>query len=237
MHTNVNFGFQSTIGFLSMLQVCDSYFPIGAFTLSNGLETYIQKDLITDVDGLNKYLKAFLTVFPYNDLAFMSCSRKFADENDINSISELDLLCSASKTPKEVRQGSIKTCVRFIKAQEYIKSSIILSEYKKMIDEKKCEGHYCIALGIFTKEKSIDLKLAMTMYTYTTLSAIVNNAAKMIPLSQMAGQKALNKVLCEIPDVIEKAITTDYYELGISGVGFDIRASQHEHLYSRLYMS
>lgn len=229
MHTN--------IGFLSMLQVCDSYFPIGAFTLSNGLETYIQKDLITDVDMLNKYLKAFLNVFPYNDLGFMNYSQKFAAENDINSILELDLLCSASKTPKEVRQGSMKTCARFIKAQEYIKSNAMLSEYKKMIDQKKCEGHYCVALGIFTKEKSIDLKLAMTMYTYTTLSAIVNNAAKMVPLSQMAGQKVLNEVLAEIPATVEKSITTNYYELGITGVGFDIRASQHEHLYSRLYMS
>lgn len=220
-----------------MLQVCDSYFPIGAFTLSNGLETYIQKTLISDVYGLNKYLKSFLTIFPYNDLGFMGYSKKFSDNNDISDILELDLLCSATKTPKEVRQGSIKTCARFIKAQEYIKSSPMLLEYKKMIDNRKCEGHYCIALGIFTKEKSIDLKLAMAMYTYTTLSAIVNNTAKMVPLSQMAGQKSLNEILVQIPNVVEKAINIDYNELGISGVGFDIRASQHEQLYSRLYMS
>lgn len=32
-------------GYLSILQALDSLFPIGSFTLSNGLETYVQKIL------------------------------------------------------------------------------------------------------------------------------------------------------------------------------------------------
>ena len=36
-----------TAGLMHILQICDSLFPVGAFTLSNGLETYVQHDIIT----------------------------------------------------------------------------------------------------------------------------------------------------------------------------------------------
>jgi len=35
-----------TAGLMHILQICDSLFPVGAFTLSNGLETYVQHDII-----------------------------------------------------------------------------------------------------------------------------------------------------------------------------------------------
>ena len=41
-----------TAGLMHILQICDSLFPVGAFTLSNGLETYVQHDIITSPKGL-----------------------------------------------------------------------------------------------------------------------------------------------------------------------------------------
>ena len=37
---------------LYMLQICDSLFPIGAFTLSNGLETYVQHGAVHSPETL-----------------------------------------------------------------------------------------------------------------------------------------------------------------------------------------
>ena len=41
---------------LYMLQICDSLFPIGAFTLSNGLETYVQRGVVHSPETLAAYL-------------------------------------------------------------------------------------------------------------------------------------------------------------------------------------
>lgn len=53
-----------TAGLMHILQICDSLFPVGAFTLSNGLETYVQHDIITSPKGLEEYLHSYISVLP-----------------------------------------------------------------------------------------------------------------------------------------------------------------------------
>ena len=72
---------------------------------------------------------------------------------------------------------------------------------------------------------------------YTICSAIVTNCVKLVPLSQLAGQKILGESFELISSASEKALFTDINDIGISGAGFDLRAMQHERLYSRQYMS
>ena len=43
-----------------LFQINDSLFPIGAYSHSYGLETYIQKKLVTNVDTAFEYLKCNL---------------------------------------------------------------------------------------------------------------------------------------------------------------------------------
>ena len=43
--------------FLSIMQSVDSFFPIGAFTLSNGLEDYVVRERIQTSEDLQAYLK------------------------------------------------------------------------------------------------------------------------------------------------------------------------------------
>ena len=57
-----------TAGLMHILQICDSLFPVGAFTLSNGLETYVQHDIITSPKGLEEYLHSYISVLPYKRL-------------------------------------------------------------------------------------------------------------------------------------------------------------------------
>lgn len=49
---------------LYMLQICDSLFPIGAFTLSNGLETYVQRGVVDSPETLAAYLADYLALAP-----------------------------------------------------------------------------------------------------------------------------------------------------------------------------
>ena len=53
---------------LYMLQICDSLFPIGAFTLSNGLETYVQHGVVDSPETLAAYLADYLALAPYQEL-------------------------------------------------------------------------------------------------------------------------------------------------------------------------
>ena len=71
-----------TAGLMHILQICDSLFPVGAFTLSNGLETYVQHDIITSPKGLEEYLHSYISVLPYNELGAAAAAYN-ADEKEL----------------------------------------------------------------------------------------------------------------------------------------------------------
>ncbi|MCM1133829.1 MAG: hypothetical protein NC340_10215 [Ruminococcus flavefaciens] len=218
-------------GYLKLLQSLDSLFPIGAFTLSNGMETYVQKNLVYDKNTLMEFIDSYMCILPYNDLGF---SAKSAMGEDFIM---LDLLCSISKAPSEIRHGSEKLCARFLSLENAMGDYPGLRKYAESIKSSQCIGHHSIATGLFIGDTETDLIQGLEMYCYSILSAMVNHAVKLVPLRQLDGQQCLNKAVDKIPQAVQKAINADISELGISGAGFDLRSMQHEKLYSRLYIS
>lgn len=216
---------------LKLVQSLDALFPIGSYTLSNGMETYVQKNIVCDMNDLEKHMKSYLYMLTFNDLAFAA---KAYEGHDIK---QLDALCSALKAPREMREGSMKQCIRFLKLHTQLDDYPLLVRYKKCIESAECDGHYCIAMGIFIREIGIDISDALELYCYSILSSMANHAVKLVPLRQLDGQKALFAAEKAIPDAVSRAVTVGMEDIGASGCGFDIRSMQHEKLYSRLYIS
>ncbi|MCQ2090235.1 MAG: urease accessory protein UreF [Fibrobacter sp.] len=225
---------------LRMIQVCDSLFPIGAFTLSNGLETLIANKTITDGSSLEEYVSSFLSLLPYNDLGVMMLSYDHAHNMDF--IKKLDIFSMALKAPEEVRTGSKKLCSRFLKIYREFEGATdhsypALDTYRDVVADGDCIGNHAIAVGLFANDIGLDKDEAASIYTYSLLNAIVTNGVKMIPLSQMVGQKILSLSQKKILLAVQQAATLQMDDLGVGGVGIDIASMKHEELYSRLYMS
>lgn len=224
-----------SLALLKMQQVCDSVFPVGAFALSNGLETYIQQERVQDGAGLSRYLCAYTALLPYNELGFFVYAARAKCEAEIL---RLDALAAASRAPREVREGAKRECARFLKLLPALDvSGEGLSRYAAAVNSGECCGVYGVALGLFSAAVGAPLSAAAGLYGYSLLSAIVTNAVKLVPLGQGDGQRALAQALPGLEEAVERAKTVEESALGLCGAGFDIRAMQHETLRARLYMS
>lgn len=106
---------------LAYLQVCDSVFPVGAFALSNGMETFVQRDFIRSDRDFYEYLHDYLEVAAYKEIGHMVLAGRLAQEGRNSQASferkltELDKLVAALQSPREIRDGQHKMCMRFIK--------------------------------------------------------------------------------------------------------------------------
>lgn len=221
---------------LRMMQSVDAFFPIGAFTLSNGLEDYVVTERIRTVEELREYLEGFLQIFPYNDLGIAALSYRYEQQPQL--LLQLDGLANAMKSAREVRSGSIKMCSRYLKARESMQDcNGVLKWYMERIKSKEAVGFHPIALGIYGASLDLDLEDLLTMYGYSVLSAIVNNGVKLVPLSQMEGQRILLWSMDKLGESVKCAMGITMEELGVSGCSFEIHCMKHERLYSRQYMS
>lgn len=220
------------LDFLGMLQANDSMFPIGQFTLSNGLETFVLENRLTTIEDLEKYVESYLSICCYNDLLVFLLAY---EEN----IERLDEYAYAMKGPFEVRKGSAKLASRFVKIWRDINQDAYpeLMEYGRLIEEKRVFGVYPIAVALYAKDLGMEKEESAGIFLFSQIAAIVTNAVKTVPLSQTKGQKVLNSALSGVKSAIAKAGTLSINDLGVGGCMFDIESMRHEHLYSRQYMS
>lgn len=223
---------------LSLLQLSDPTLPIGGFSHSAGLETYVQQGLVKDALSAKAFVTEMLTQnLQYTDAALVSLSYDAAKANDIEQILALDAECNAVKLPREMRQASQKLGTRLLKIFQEFCDDDLLNQYKKVIDDKLADGHYCIAFGIIAAIQNINKREALTGFYYNAAMGMITNSVKLIPLGQQDGQKLLFGIKPLIGELVELSMNPDKDLIGLCCTGFDIRCMQHEDLYSRLYMS
>lgn len=105
---------------LAFLQVCDSVFPVGAFALSNGMETFVQRDFVRTDGDFEEYLHEYLEVAAYREVGHMVLAGRLAaasraDDADFRRrLADLDDLVAALQSPREIREGQHRMCTRLI---------------------------------------------------------------------------------------------------------------------------
>lgn len=250
---------RETLNLLKMLQISDSLFPIGAYTMSNGLETFVETGKLKTEAELRAYIDAYLQILPYNDLGTWCLAYKIADAESMREIAALDELTLALKSPSEVRKGTIRLCSSFFKVWKDTENLPLVDAYRTLVNEtltrrysvktienetlsrrysvKKVRGNHAIASALYARDVGIDAETGAAVYAYSLVNAIVVNAVKTVPMSQKIGQAVLRDVLAKLPAAVERAMQVSVEDLGVGGTEFDIYAMNHEYLYTRQYMS
>lgn len=222
-----------------LFQINDSLFPIGAYSHSYGLETYIQKEIVKDAESAFKYLESNLkTTMLYTEILSVSLAYDYAESNELDKIVRLEEIVNASKIPNEIRLASQKLGSRFIKTL----ASVDIEKISKVFDDyisltKKIQSNHAVAYGVFCASVGIEKVKAIEGFLYSYTSSTITNCVKTIPLSQTQGQQLLYKSYEIFEDIIRILPNLTIRDLCMSTPGFDIRCMQHEVLYSRLYMS
>lgn len=223
---------------IEILHITDPTLPIGGFSHSNGLETYVQQNLVKDASLAQDFVESMLRYnYKYNDALAVRWAHESALKRNLDGILKLDNECQALKAPREVREGSQKLGTRLIKIYVTLLNDPFLDQINDQIEQKKMQGHYPVIYGIITSLLKIEMEKAVCAFLYNAAVGMVTNAVKLVPLGQMDGQKIMYAVHGLIENITLEILELDRDMLGVCNTALDIKCMQHEHLYSRLYMS
>ncbi len=196
----------------------------------------MQRGEVSSVDSARRFVVNSLHEnLLYNDALYMRLAWQAYSAGDFDKLSLLDEECTATKSPSEIRQASIKLGVRLLK----VFARTLPKESVEVLDSliKAGGGHYPIIYGAVTAMLGLELFDALLSFYYNSMVCMVTNAVKLIPLGQLSGQDIIFEVEQGLPDLTQRTLELDEQMRGVCAVGFDIACMEHERLYSRLYMS
>ncbi len=227
-----------TNSLLSLIQLCDSNFPSGAFSHSFGFETYIQRDQIYNTETFQEALRTYLDVqLTYTDGLACRLAYEYAAHDHFNEIMRVDHELYALALSKETREGTRRVGQRMLKLCLELFQGSYLEKYMSEVKAKKAYGHPAVVFALASLQLNITKEEAILSHLYASISSLIQNAVRGIPIGQTDGQKTLVLFQPLLQQALHHILQADQEEFGAVTPGLEIAQMQHEQLHVRLFMS
>src|SRR5690349_12772868 len=93
----------------NLLHIADPTLPIGGFSHSYGLETYVQNGKVNNAASAEIFIENMLSYnIKFNDASFVRMAYEASSENDLEALIRFDQECAAVKSARELRDASQK---------------------------------------------------------------------------------------------------------------------------------
>jgi urease accessory protein len=224
--------------FLSrMLQFGDSMFPIGAFAFSSGLESAIQKGIVSNTATLRAYARTALEQAARGDGIALIVAHRAATAGDIDTLARIDAQVYARKLSDEARTMSVRTGKKFTEMGVEMVGAPLLQAWRECIDKSVTPGCYPIALAINFAVQELPAKQAFVVHQYGVATTILGAALRLMKVSHIDTQKILYELTGSTAEMYEAAAAARLSDMAGFAPLTEILAAIHTRAHVRLFMS
>jgi len=197
-------GGEDLLAFLGSLQLADSFFPSGLYTLSHGLEAFAQAGQVGP-DNLEALLADYLRHgFGPADGVALACAHRSVEEDDLELAVQADVRLTAVKLPREARATSLRVGRQLLRLTRETFGGKALDEYARRAGTRQTTGNHAVVLGLAMATLGIGRERAIAGELYALASGAVAAAVRMTVIDHRVAQvvlHALKPVIAEVARV------------------------------------
>lgn len=235
---------EDLLPFLGSLQLTDSAFPSGLYTLSHGLEAYAQAGLLGGGQAAagGGELEALITdllrhgVGSADGVALVNAHRAVWT-GDPGLAAEADLRLTATKLAREARSASVRTGKQFLGLANTLFSHPVLAEHAARVKRGELPGNHAVALGLAKAALGVSREHALAGELYAFSAGCVSAAIRLTLIDHREAQRVLHGLKPVIVDVVAANVNRSVREIASSLPLTDVLAAHHERADTRLFIN
>ena len=245
-------------GFLSALQLADSFFPTGMYAHSHGLEALVSRGWVREASDVAELLRNQLAwaVIPADGVALLN-AHSAAQNMDLDTLIAIDRLLLATKLPSEVRAASRQAGRRILQETQSIlafddtgaanypsedasqrrASLSILGDYWDSVAAEEAPGTGAVALGVAAGPLNIPGESALLMLCHSHAVGVLGAAMRLLPFTHTQAQQVLRSLHGTIVSLGEEVQSRPWQEITCFAPELDMASMLHETDELRLFAS
>ena len=227
---------------LSLLQLSDSAFPSGRYTLSYSLEALVQSGYVT-VPSHSSTLLALLDdsirsgVAP-SDGAALACAHRAACADggaDLARVTQVDMRLTAVKLPREVREASARTGRAVLATASAAIGGNALHDYAERVGAGHSPGNHAVVVGVLSALLGVPRLEAVVGELYAFASSWGAAAVRLGVVDHRGAQALLHRSRGLIADAAMQAVDRNVSQISSCTPLLDVMAMRHEQAELRLF--
>ncbi len=213
---------------LTLLQLHDSAFPIGAFAHSNGLER--SAELGMTPESLEAWLRVQLRLgFGRLDLAGLALAYLAPDERDLADLADA---LDAWKSVPSLRATSLALGRRTLALARRVWPGEVA---RLQLEPERC--HHALVTGQLARALDLPLRPSALAFAQGSVAAALAAATRCLPLGPERAQALLAALQGDVSDAVERVLADPRGSLWSATPAADLRAAEQPRMTSRMFES
>lgn len=226
------------VSLLSALQLADSFFPSGLYTLSHGLESFIQYGWVARGAELEPLIEDYLTaVVGGADAVAAAEASRLATVGDVATILDVDRRLLSMKLAHEAAVSSVRTGRQLLTMARSLSQDHMLEQYAGHVNAGQAPGTYAVALGVFGAAWGLPPAQVALVELYSFTTGLLGAALRTMRLGHVEAQGILHRLKPVIGALAQQAARTGYRDMCAFAPAIELMQMRHERAEVRLFAS
>lgn len=231
----------SMLQWVRALQFGDSTLPTGAFTFSHGLESAIERGLVTNAATLHSFTKTAVEQAATGDAVALLHAWRAAKAGDMERLMEVDRYIFNRKLNEEFRTMIIRTGKKLIELADRVitpsHDSKLINEWGAKVASGEVKGTYPVCLAIIFATLDVPEQACFMVHQYSVAMAILSAALRLVKVDHVDTQAILFKLNETMERDYTIAAVRNLDDMAGYAPVVDMLAAVHVHAHVRMFMN
>ncbi|HEY9883905.1 MAG TPA: urease accessory UreF family protein [Thermosynechococcaceae cyanobacterium] len=221
---------------LALMQLSDSFFPSGSFTLSHGLESLVQTKQIRSAQDV----EAFLYLLLHNkvggsDLVALLHAYRASAANEPDEIRRADACLYAQTLIQVTRDVQCRGGQALLMVARSTWSDRQLESLQDDVDAKRTPGLHPIVFAVVGRAVHLGESDTSVAFLHSFVTGVIGAAIRLGVLGHLGAQALLSKMAAEIELIAIQASGLSLDEMWSCTPAIDVAQMSHPHLSSKQF--